>query len=106
MRLIKADTFQIHEFPSAETAPAFAILSHTWGDHECTLRDMDHPSVQSKTGFLKIKYCCEQALKDGLHWAWVDTLVFNLGKPTLKRLMQLYLDAVSTKPARQIYLRP
>ncbi|RDL40149.1 uncharacterized protein BP5553_00128 [Venustampulla echinocandica] len=73
MRLIKADTIQIYEFPDVKTAPAFAILSHTWSDQECSLRDMDDPGAKSKTGYMKIKYCCEQALKDGFEWAWVDT---------------------------------
>jgi len=73
MRLIKADTIQTHEFPDVDNAPAYAILSHTWGDQECTLQDMKDPTVKSRTGYIKIKACCEQALKDGLQWAWVDT---------------------------------
>lgn len=73
MRLIKTDTFQISGFPDVERAPPFAVLSHTWGDQECSLQDMDDPGVKSRAGYRKIKYCCEQALKDGLKWAWVDT---------------------------------
>jgi hypothetical protein len=83
MRLINADTLKLHEFPSDESSPSFAILSHTWGDQECTLRDMQDPQdpqVQSRAGFVKIKYCCEQALEDGLEWAWVDTSVFYVGR--------------------------
>lgn len=73
MRLIKADLIQIYEFPDVDNAPAFAILSHTWSDQECSLRDMDDPGSKFRTGYMKIRYCCEQALKDGLEWAWVDT---------------------------------
>ena len=73
MRLIKADTLQIHQFADVDNAPAFAILSHTWGDQECTLRDMEDASIEARAGYMKIKYCCDQALKDGLEWAWVDT---------------------------------
>ena len=47
MQLIKADTIQVHEFPDVELAPAFAILSHTWSDQECSFRDVDDPGGQS-----------------------------------------------------------
>ncbi|PMD31841.1 HET-domain-containing protein, partial [Hyaloscypha variabilis F] len=53
--------------------PAFAILSHTWGDQECSLQNIDDPEGKSRTGYMKINNCCEQALKDGLEWAWIDT---------------------------------
>lgn len=73
MRLLKADTIELHEFPDVESAPAFAILSHTWGSDECSLRDVECHQAESKTGYVKIKYCCDQALQHGLSWAWVDT---------------------------------
>jgi hypothetical protein len=73
MRLINAETRKLHDFADIEIAPSFAILSHTWGEGECTLQDMNDPAVVLRPGYLKIKYCCEQALKDGLEWAWVDT---------------------------------
>lgn len=73
MRLIQAETIQIHDFPDADNAPPFAILSHTWEGDECSLQDMKDPSVNSRIGYAKIKNCCDQALKDGLKWAWVDT---------------------------------
>jgi hypothetical protein len=73
MRLIKADTIRIYDFPDVEKAPAFAILSHTWGDQECSLQNIDDPEGKSRTGYMKIKNCCERALKDGLEWAWIDT---------------------------------
>lgn len=71
MRLINVKTFQLQEFYT--DVPAYAILSHTWGESECTLHDMDAINVSSKKRYAKIRYCCEQALKDGLKWAWVDT---------------------------------
>jgi hypothetical protein len=73
MRLINANTIQIHEFIDVDNAPPFAILSHTWSNQECSLQDMKDPNVKSRTGYKKIRYCCDQALKDGLEWAWVDT---------------------------------
>jgi hypothetical protein len=77
MRLLNAKTLAIREFIGSEDSPdfpRFAILSHTWGDEECTLQDMlNLNDITQRKGFHKIKSCCEQALKDGLEWAWVDT---------------------------------
>ncbi|KAI0458839.1 heterokaryon incompatibility protein-domain-containing protein [Xylaria acuta] len=72
MRLINTTTFDICEFPGDSTAD-YAILSHTWGEEECTLRDMLRHDVELRKGYAKIKFCCEQAVRDGLNWAWVDT---------------------------------
>lgn len=73
MRLIDAKSLKVQEFPGDQGIPAFAILSHTWGDQECSLRDMEDPNLKSRSGYAKIEHCCEQALADGLQWAWVDT---------------------------------
>ena len=53
--------------------PPYAILSHTWGKEEVSLQDLAQPEVSRKEGFQKIRYCCEQSLKDNLEFAWVDT---------------------------------
>jgi hypothetical protein len=71
MRLINARTLKVEEW--SNNVPKYAILSHTWGEEECTMKDMGMPNVSSRAGYGKIKGCCEQALKDGLEWAWVDT---------------------------------
>lgn len=49
-------------------APPYAILSHTWGDddQEITLIDLAEGSGNSKAGYQKIKFCAEQAARDGL----------------------------------------
>ncbi|KAI1305096.1 heterokaryon incompatibility protein-domain-containing protein [Xylaria venustula] len=72
MRLINTSTLNIHQFPSDSTKD-YAILSHTWNEEECTLQDMAVADVEERKGYTKIKSCCEQALADGLDWAWVDT---------------------------------
>ncbi|KAI0409275.1 heterokaryon incompatibility protein-domain-containing protein [Xylaria palmicola] len=72
MRLINTTTYTVHEFPG-DSAGDYAILSHTWGEAECTLQDMSDPGVERRKGYKKIKFCCEQAVKEGLRWAWVDT---------------------------------
>ncbi|SPQ24029.1 5ef9a13c-4fad-4aa7-aede-151cb176ec88 [Thermothielavioides terrestris] len=72
MRLINARTFKLKEFSGKP--PHYAILSHTWGDDEVTFQDMaDLDRARRKLGFSKIERCCQQALRDGLDWAWVDT---------------------------------
>ncbi|GAW13471.1 hypothetical protein ANO14919_028570 [Xylariales sp. No.14919] len=72
MRLVNALTYQIHEFLD-HSVEDYAILSHTWDEEECTLRDMSGPDVELQKGYTKIKFCCEQAIADGLNWVWVDT---------------------------------
>ncbi|KAI1338012.1 HET-domain-containing protein [Xylariaceae sp. FL0016] len=73
MRLINTKTLQLEEFIGR--IPDYAILSHRWGSDEVSYQDMLNldPAVQRKEGFAKIKYTCDQAAKDGLDWAWVDT---------------------------------
>ncbi|OCK96314.1 HET-domain-containing protein, partial [Cenococcum geophilum 1.58] len=75
MRLLNSRTLQLEEFIGDANVPPYAILSHTWGEEEVTLRDMISTagSLKEKKGFKKIQNCCSQALADGLHWAWVDT---------------------------------
>jgi hypothetical protein len=54
--------------------PAYAILSHTWIDgQEVTYQDLISGVGNSKSGYDKIKFCGEQATKDGLQHFWVDT---------------------------------
>ncbi|KAF2117895.1 heterokaryon incompatibility protein-domain-containing protein [Lophiotrema nucula] len=73
MRLLNATTRSVHDFQSSDDIPDFAILSHTWGEEECTLQMMDDPKVVRRKGYEKIKLSCSQALRDGLQWVWVDT---------------------------------
>lgn len=63
--------------PTSGHVPAYAILSHTWGDEEVTFQDMDLDADMSKTvnkaGWKKIQFCAKQAAADGLEYFWVDT---------------------------------
>ncbi|PMD49023.1 HET-domain-containing protein [Hyaloscypha variabilis F] len=73
MRLLHAKTMELRSFQEDEV-PEYAILSHTWHDDEVLfedLHDMDRASKQA--GFRKIRFCCEQALKDDIQFVWVDT---------------------------------
>lgn len=58
--------------------PKYAILSHRWAANpqdEVTFEDMTMRTgaAKGKSGFKKIRGCCAQALRDGLHWVWIDT---------------------------------
>ena len=74
MRLINCKTLELEEYFGADI-PDYAILSHTWGREEVSFSDLPlyQPSTAKKAGYLKIKHTCEQALHDGLQYAWVDT---------------------------------
>jgi hypothetical protein len=58
-----------------DNIPCYAILSHTWGadTEEVTFRDLVDGMGKSKTGYDKIRFCGEQARRDGLRYFWVDT---------------------------------
>lgn len=72
MRLLNSETLEMSDF-IGQNIPPYAILSHTWGSEEVTLQDFQRPEARNKAGFSKIVRCCEQAKRDGLGWAWVDT---------------------------------
>ncbi len=82
MRLLNTTT-KIVEEVREDFMPPYAILSHTWGDEEVTLQDLQalhshqdrtspHP-VQSRNGYLKIDGCCTMARNNGFEWVWIDT---------------------------------
>ncbi|KUI73616.1 Vegetative incompatibility protein HET-E-1 [Cytospora mali] len=75
MRLINVHDYSMKEFYGHDI-PAYAVLSHTWGDDEVLLSDMKSRKqyeAYAKEGFAKIEFCCKQAKLDGWDWAWVDT---------------------------------
>lgn len=72
MRLLNSSTLALEEFFDDHT-PKYAILSHRWLDDEVSLQDMLNGKASKKAGYAKLKLCCDQAVKDGLQYAWVDT---------------------------------
>ncbi|KAK1242942.1 hypothetical protein MKX08_005754 [Trichoderma sp. CBMAI-0020] len=75
MRLINAKTFAIEEFPDF-CVPPYAILSHTWGSdsEELSFRDVEARNIEKPgIGAIKFRGCCQQAIKDGIKYAWIDT---------------------------------
>ncbi|KAK3693444.1 heterokaryon incompatibility protein-domain-containing protein [Podospora appendiculata] len=83
MRLLNVTTLEVQEFYGANT-PQYAILSHTWGNEEITLPEIEAISKRlreqqkqsmalHKAGYAKILSVCKQAARDGLQYVWVDT---------------------------------
>ncbi|KAH6698203.1 hypothetical protein BKA61DRAFT_530771 [Leptodontidium sp. MPI-SDFR-AT-0119] len=67
------------ELKSDDQIPRYAILSHTWGpdNEEVTFEDMINGTGEDKLGYEKIRFCGEQARKDGLLYFWIDTCCIN-----------------------------
>lgn len=57
--------------------PPYAILSHRWGPDEVTLQALHDGTGLGKQGYEKIRFCSEQAQRDGLSHFWVDTCCIN-----------------------------
>jgi PHD/YefM family antitoxin component YafN of YafNO toxin-antitoxin module len=72
MRLLHAGSIQPVSFEE-DIIPDYAILSHTWGDDEVSFQDIHSPGAASKAGYAKIRYACQEALRRGLKYVWVDT---------------------------------
>ena len=77
MRLLKLEgdaEFNLTECDGEDTPP-YAILSHTWmaDKDEVSFKDLIRGLGKSKAGYAKIRFCGDQAAKDGLKYFWVDT---------------------------------
>ncbi|KAK3307177.1 NACHT domain-containing protein [Chaetomium strumarium] len=59
--------------------PRYAILSHTWGteEEEISFQDLMDGIGENKVGYNKIRFCGDQAWRDGLQFFWVDTCCIN-----------------------------
>jgi hypothetical protein len=66
----------------------YAILSHTWDGQEVLFKDFknlysaEDISAKSKTGWDKIRFCAQQAKRDGLDYFWVDTCCIDKSNNT------------------------
>jgi hypothetical protein len=74
MRLINTSTLELHEFFGTKT-PAYAILSHFWGDDEVTFHDLRDGTGPERQGWGKVLGCCDRALEDG--WEFVVSLLLD-----------------------------
>lgn len=88
MRLLRwIDQDQIGLTPDLDDdkRPPYAILSHTWADDnsdEVTWTEVETEEGQKKPGYQKIRFCAEQARKDGISHFWVDTCCINKDSQT------------------------
>jgi hypothetical protein len=86
MRLLKFNDGGQLEFTEdlIDRIPAYAILSHTWGEDkdEVTFDDIRTGAGTNKTGYNKIVFCGEQAKMDGLKHFWVDTCCIDKANHT------------------------
>ncbi|KAM7209927.1 Vegetative incompatibility protein HET-E-1 [Rhypophila decipiens] len=79
MRLLERDDtgeFRLTKQLPTDTIPEippYAVLSHTWDDEEVFFRDLWDGTAKKKAGYAKIRFCGEQAERDGLRYFWVDT---------------------------------
>jgi hypothetical protein len=71
MRLLHTTTLELKEF-SGKQIPLYVILSHTWGEEEVSFQDMQGNKRDNKTGYSKVKNCCDLAASDGFDYVWID----------------------------------
>ncbi|GIZ49909.1 hypothetical protein CKM354_001292600 [Cercospora kikuchii] len=76
MWLIDVETRELEYFASCEKV-RYAILSHTWEEEEVTFQEFRDGTAKDRMGYAKIMKTCNQAQKDGLRYAWVDTCCIN-----------------------------
>ena len=87
------------DFLGDDTIPPYAILSHTWKDgEEVTYDELKNSSGSTKRGYEKIRFCGEQAKRDGLQFFWVDTCCINKSDHTelqdaINSMFRWYHDA-------------
>lgn len=79
MRLLKwidQDQIGLTQDIDEDKRPPYAILSHTWAkdnSEEVTWAEVETEEGRKKSGYEKIRFCAEQARKDGINHFWVDT---------------------------------
>ena len=76
MWLVDVSTHRLKEFVGQDV-PAYAILSHTWGDDEVSFREtLKRKSIEDtkkKSGYKKILKACDEAAALGWDYIWIDT---------------------------------
>jgi hypothetical protein len=72
MRLLNSKTLELKSFVH-QNVSHYVILSHTWGEEEVTFEDLRSGKYENMKGYSKLKGACDQAIRDGYDWIWVDT---------------------------------
>ena len=73
MWLLNTFSIKLERFSADRRIPDYAILSHTWENEEVLFSDMCKTTAADMAGYKKLRYSCEQALKDSLEYVWIDT---------------------------------
>jgi hypothetical protein len=71
--LISTYAFSLTKFDPQNIPSEYAIFSHRWGPDEVTYKDIENGTAKTKAGYKKLKFCGEQAARDGLLYFWIDT---------------------------------
>ncbi|KAM7183251.1 hypothetical protein V8F33_013699 [Rhypophila sp. PSN 637] len=74
--------------------PPYAILSHTWGDEEVLFKDLEDGTAKNKGGYAKIRFCGDQAERDGAELQHALNSMFDWYRRAAK--CYVYLADVST----------
>ncbi|ERF72619.1 hypothetical protein EPUS_05673 [Endocarpon pusillum Z07020] len=77
LEVLSGGDFRLTEKFLDNAIPQYAILSHTWGSQEVIYEDVVKGSGRDKAGYEKIKFCSEQAARDGLQYFWVDSCAID-----------------------------
>ena len=78
MRLLKASNVGFAIQPPVIRAPRYVILSHTWGDDEYLLEEVQlagfvRHDVPGRPALRKVSDTCALAVKQGFENVWIDT---------------------------------
>ena len=78
MRLLECDhnaDFSLTKELAADNIPKYAIFSHTWraDGQEVMFENLRKNTSKRKASNEKIRFCGEQAVRDGISYSWVDT---------------------------------
>jgi hypothetical protein len=87
----------------APRIPPYAILSHTWGSDgdEISFQDVRKNRARCKPlGYPKVRFCGDQALRDGIQFFWVDTCCIDKGSSqevgeAINSMYRWYHDAIT-----------
>jgi tetratricopeptide (TPR) repeat protein len=101
MRLLHLDTLDrpISIDFRGKPIPPYAILSHRWSDSETLIEDISSGNYKEKQeGYRKLRFCAEQAVKDGLQYFWIDTCCIDRWdnkerSKAINSMFQWYRDA-------------
>lgn len=75
LELLPNGNISLIDISPGEQLPPYAILSHMWGktSEEVSFEEMEKGIGPGKAGWDKLRFCGQQAARDGLRYFWADT---------------------------------